>query len=389
MDKLKILIVCLLLFLSTGCWDSIEIEQRGFVIGVGIDLDEKEGKDNESLLKLTQQFVVPEAMSGAGAGEGTEAAFQNIESKGNTIFEMVRTVAARTSRSPFYEHIKLIVISESVARSEKFPDVLDYFLRYPEMRRGIQVMITPNKAKEILELKPSNEKLPSMYIQSISRNNYKNSRMIPPTRIGDLHNNLLGTESFMIQTITKLNKEEVKITGHAVINGNTDNLVGFIGEEATEGVNFITGEIEGGLLEAKVNGDIIVFQINQVQTDIEPILSGKDDIKFKVDITTVGAIPESFIPINLLDQKEIKKIEKGVEDSIRYFIDLALEELQQKYKTDVFGLGRWVSINYPDQWIELKDNWDDGENYFSKSEMEVNIDVTVVRNGAIIKSTLE
>jgi spore germination protein len=391
MRKIKIITVLLILLMNSACWDSIEIEQRGFVIGVGIDLAEKEDEEGNKMLKLTQQFVVPSTMSGSGSsgGEATEEAYQNIESEGNTIFEMVRTVAARTSRSPFYEHIKLIVISEEVAKSDKFPDVMDYFLRYPEMRRGIQVMITPDKAKDILELKPGSEKLPAMHIQSISRNNYKNSRMVPPTRIGDLHEDLLGTTSFMIQMISKLSNEEVKITGHAVMNGKTDHLVGFIREEATEGVNFITGEIEGGLLEAKVDGDVIVFQINEVKTEVEPIITGKDNITFKIDITTMGVIPESFTPINLLEQKEIKKIEKAVEERIRYFVELAIEQVQKDLKTDVLGFGKSIMFKEPKLWKDLKDNWDFGENYFSKSEIDLNIDVTVSRNGAIIKSSLE
>ncbi|WP_456275216.1 Ger(x)C family spore germination protein [Bacillus sp. AK128] len=391
MVKIKLVLIFSILLINTGCWDSIEIEQRGFVIGVGIDLEDGEKIDGETKLKLTQQFVVPGAMSGGGSssGEGAESAFENIESEGSTLFEMVRTVAARTSRSPFYEHIKLIVISESVAKSDKFPDVLDFFLRYPEMRRGIQVMITPGKAKDILELKPKNERLPAMYIQSISKNNYKNSRMIPPTRIGDLHEELLGTNSYMIQMISKFNKDEVKITGHAVINGKEDQLIGFIREEATEGVNFITGEIKGGLLQAKVDGEHIVFQIDQVKTKIEPRLNNQDDISFKVDIRTNGSIPESYAPIDLLDQKVIKKIEEGVENRIREFVDLAVQEVQKDLKTDVFGFAKQVSINYPDQWIDLKDDWDSGENYFSQSEIDLNIDVTITRSGAIIKSTLE
>lgn len=377
--------------MNSGCWDSIEIEQRGFVIGVGIDLAEKKGEEGDKLLKLTQQFVVPAAMSGSGSssGEGTQEAYQNIESVGNTIFEMVRTVAAQTSRSPFYEHIKLIVISEEVAKSEKFPDVIDFFLRYPEMRRGIQVMITPDSAKDILEFKPGNEKLPSMFIQSISRNNYKNARMVPPTRIGDLHGHLLGTESFMIQMVSKLSKEEVKLTGHAVINGKSDQLVGFIREDATEGANFLTGEIKGGLLEAELGGEVIIFQINEVKTQIKPIVSSKEDIKFKINISTTGSIPESFAPINLLEQKDIKQIEKAVEEKIRYFVGLAIDEVQKEMKTDVLGFGRAIMVQESKHWEKLKDNWDFGENYFSKSEIDLSIDVTVSRNGAIIKSSLE
>ncbi|WP_078548530.1 Ger(x)C family spore germination protein [Litchfieldia alkalitelluris] len=389
MHRVKLLFVFLILVITTGCWDSIEIEQRGFVIGAGIDLEDND-KKNKGDLKLTQQFVVPSAIAeGSSGGTGKGQAYQNIESKGNTIFETVRRVAAITSRSPFFEHIKLIVLSEDVAKSEYFPDVLDYFLRFPEMRRGTQIMITPEKAKDILEVSPENENLPTMYIQSISKNNFKNARMVPPTRIGDVHEFLLGKESFIIQMITKLSDNEVKIAGHAVINGQTDKLVGFIGEEATEGVNFITGEIEGGLLEAKVDDEIVVYEMDIVNSKIKPTVLGDRQFKFTVEIETVGSIPETFKPVNLLSEEEIRQTEEGVEDSIRYFTDLAIERVQKELKTDVFRFGKYLSIKDPDEWGKVEDNWDFGENYFEKAEIEVKVDATISRNGAIIKSTLE
>ncbi|PGT84400.1 MULTISPECIES: Ger(x)C family spore germination protein [Bacillaceae] len=383
MHKCKILIVFLILFLCSGCWDAIEIEQRGFVIGAGIDLDEENSK---MPLKLTQQFVVPSAI---GMNADSDPAFQNIVSSGNTMFETVRRVAARTSRSPFYEHIKLIVFSEQVAKSDYFPDVLDYFLRYPEMRRGTQVMITPENALDILEVRPANEKLPTMYIQSISKNNYKNARMIPPTRIGDLHEKLLDRESFMVQMIQKINEEEVKILGHAVFNGSSDKLVGFIGEEATEGVNFITGEIEGGLLEAKVDDEVVVYEMEEVQSDITPTFNSPDDITFKVNIKTSGSIPETYKTFDLLNDEELDHTEQAIEKRIDEFTDIAIKKVQQELQTDIFKFGETLSVKYPDEWEKMKDKWDYGENCFKEAKIDVTVNSVISKSGAINRSTLQ
>lgn len=385
--KLIILVFCLMI--TSGCWDSIELEERGFVIGVGIDLNE-ESSDDEGALSLSQQFVIPTGSSQGGSGGegGSGDAFQNIVSSGNTIFETVRRVAARTNRSPFYEHIKLIVISEEIAKSTHFPDVLDYFLRYPEMRRGTQVMVTPEKAGDILGISPKNEKLPAMYIKSISKNNYKNARMVPPTRIGKIHENLLGYESYMIQMIVKLNSEEVKISGQAVFNGYTDKLVGFIEEDATEGVNFITGQLKGGLLEAKVKDEIVVYEMDKVKTKIEPIYE-KGKIKFKVDIQTTGTIPESYKSFDLLDEEEIQQTEKAIKEKIYEFTDLAISRVRDELKTDIFEFSKKFKTKYPNEWEQMKNDWDIGENYFQQSEIEVNVNAVVDRSGTIIRSTLE
>ncbi|WP_226665328.1 Ger(x)C family spore germination protein [Metabacillus litoralis] len=388
MRKWRLLIIIFCLLITSGCWDSIELEERGFVIGVGIDLSEDDVED-QGKIKLSQQFVIPSGSSQGESGQGGSAdAFQNITSTGNTIFETVRRVAARTNRSPFYEHIKLIVVSEAIAESDVFPDILDYFLRYPEMRRGTQIMITPEKAGDILEITPKNEKLPAIYIKSISRNNYKNARMVPPTRIGKIHENLLGNESYMIQMIEKLNSEEVKISGQAVFNGYTDKLVGFIEEDATEGINFITGELKGGLLEAKVKDEIVVYEMDKVKTTVEPIYE-KGKIKFKVDIKTTGTIPESYKSFDLLNKKEIEQTEQAVKKEIYRFTDLAIKRVRDELKTDIFDFGKKFKIKYPKEWENFINDWDIDENYFSQSEIEVNVNTVIDRSGTIIRSSLK
>ena len=59
----KVIILSILMFL-TGCWDRIEIEERGFVIAVAID-SEKENK-----ILLTQQLINPKSMNGSSNSQG-------------------------------------------------------------------------------------------------------------------------------------------------------------------------------------------------------------------------------------------------------------------------------------------------------------------------------
>lgn len=385
------LILGAVISVTTGCWDRIEIEDIGFVIGAGIDMGE-ENDQGQQQYKLTQQFVVPGALQGQGGGTnggGADEAHLNIESTGMTMFEMIREVAARTSRSPFYEHIKIIVISEEVARSEGFPELLDFFIRYPEMRRGVQVLITPGKASDILGVKPKNEKLPIMYIQSISKNNFKNARMLPPSRLGDIHEELLKKQSFMIQKVEVLSPKEVKIIGNALIQGHTDKLVGYLGPDETEGANFITGEVRGGLIQTTIKNKGIVYDINQAKSEVKASMESVDAIKFTVSINVLGTIPETFVNLDFLDEEVIKDVEKKVEERVREFAQMAIDKLQNELKVDVLKLGNALENQHPKEWEKVKDDWDYGANYFSKSKIEVKVSVKIRGTDAILRSTLE
>src|SRR5699024_1706222 len=112
-----ILIFCLLVFLLIGCWDDLPIEERGFVVGSAIDVE------NEKLNGNYQVTLTNQSISHIGFGTASEQggsdqkAYMNIASSGDSIFEIDDKMAARTSKVPFFEHLKVLVISKELAKT--------------------------------------------------------------------------------------------------------------------------------------------------------------------------------------------------------------------------------------------------------------------------------
>ena len=106
--------------LLAACWDKVEVEERGFVSGIAIDLansaskmdineqdqpreqdntqlqpdkiilnqhpDEDYGQNKNSKFKLTQQLIVPSGLGQAqNSGGNTTPAFRNLSQTGDTI----------------------------------------------------------------------------------------------------------------------------------------------------------------------------------------------------------------------------------------------------------------------------------------------------------------
>lgn len=169
----------LTLFL-TGCWDRVEIEERGFVVGAGIDLAEDEEAE-KGQYRLTFQFVIPgglQAKEGGGKG-ARDAAYFNLSSSANTMFTAARDMSFLTSRSPYLQHLRMILISEELAEKGELANSLDLFLRDHEMRRATKIMVTEGEARQLLDTNPKNEKLPVMYFESTALNPTKSSRIYP------------------------------------------------------------------------------------------------------------------------------------------------------------------------------------------------------------------
>jgi spore germination protein len=391
--------VCLfsMMFLLTGCWDQVESEERGYVIGVGIDTSDKDTlKDREEeevteatlekeRFKVTYQFVVPSALRGKAEGGQAEDPFLNTTIVGNTMFKIVRDMSKKLARSPYFEHIKTIIISEELAKKGYFPEVLDIFLRDHEMRRGTKVIISKGKSQEVLESGTKVEKLPVMYIDSITENAFKNGEMLPPTIIGDVHKFLLGSNSFVIPTIESID-HKVNLSGSAIFQGNSKKMIGTLNGKETMGLNFITDELQGGVLELPVKGHLVVFEIKGSKRKIQANLTNKDQIDFTINIDTEGNLGENFNTLDLLVPKTISKIEERVTEEIEKLTTDVIERTQQDYKVDVLGLGSYLNQNHYDFWKSVEKNWDSGQNYFSKSKIHVKAKVTVRNIGSTIET---
>lgn len=379
----SIVSVIILLFL-VGCWDRVEIEERGFVVGAGVDLTEE--KKN---VMLTQQFVVPTALEAAKGGSGAgEGAYLNDTTRGDTIFEVVRDVAAKASRTPFYTHMQTLVVSEDAAKTDYFEDVMDYFIREPEMRRGTIILISKGKAKEILDILPKNERIPAMYIQSISENTYKNAEIYPKTRIGSLHKFLLKDQSFAITMIEKAGKRLV-LTDTAVIHGHQNSMVGTLNRTGTIGLNFVKNEIDGGFVKTKLQNETIIYDIYNSNTDVKVNAKNKDSIQFEIIIQSEGAIGESFLSRDYMQGKTIQDFEAAIEDRIKEMVMYAVKQCQTELHADVLDLGDKLRQHNYTVWEQVKNDWDHGEDYFSKSSVTLDVNVIIRSSGAVDKTKNE
>ncbi|KQL45718.1 spore gernimation protein [Brevibacillus choshinensis] len=396
------LLVIALMLLVTGCWDQVQIEERGFVVGVAVDFPRnkqaKEQSNQEAPNKpvgqnrflITTQLVIPGGLVASGQSNGggqntSNEAYLNLVSEGDSIFEVARELATRSSRTPFYQHLKVMIISEEVAKSKYgFANAIDVTLRDPDSRRSSKVYIAKGDAKSVIEVRPKTEKLPSLYIDSVGENIDKNSRMLPDIRLGDVHQQLLNNFSFAIPRITA-EKQEVKIAGAAVFD--TDNhMVGFLGEEETEGLNFLTGKVRGGVVKAKINNDLVVMNIQGAKKSIKADLRDKQHMKFNISIQCEGAVMESFVPMDLLNEKSIKKLQSAFAHEIERMSKDTIAKVHKEMPVDVIRLGRYLKQNHHELWKQIQYDWEKGQQLYQKSDINVEAKVFIRNIGGINKT---
>lgn len=252
------------------------------------------------------------------------------------------------------------------------------------MRRGVKVLISKGNAGDVLKVDPKPENLPVMFLDSIVENAVKNPQMLQEVRIGTVHESLASNHSFVIPKI-EMNGEKVYSEGAAVIHGHNDTMVDFISGKTTEGLNFIKGDYKGGLVKAKVDEDLVVYEIENAKSTVKVNTDDKNKIKFHIMIQTEGTIGESFKRLDYIKPENIEKVQNAMEDEIKKTAETAVEKLRDDLKVDALGLGGYVQRKNYALWKKIGDDWDHGENYFSKSEIAIEVNAIIRDPGSIIQ----
>lgn len=368
-------------FFLSGCWDMVNIEDRGFVIGTAIDMVDEQ-KEGNYTVSITDQFVNPAGYGTPAQGAGQKEAFKNKTVNGVSIFMIDRDMTTRIARSPYFEHLKMVVVSEEVARiPDFFASIMDNFIRYQQMRRGIKILISDGKAKNILQMDPALEKTPVKFINSTIDNSFKNLEVIKPVEIGELHGALLNQASYVLPII-KTKDDGIHYDGVAVFHGKDNHMVGKLDGEETKGLNFITSKAQGGGIDFEIDDHLMMLEIENLKSKTKIDMKDPRNPLITVDIKAEGEIAEMFGHQSLLDHKYLKEIEKKAEEKIEQLTNNTIKKAQQELKTDIFGFYKVLKQRHYDAWQKVKNDWEMGENHFAKSNVDVKVNVYVRGIGA-------
>lgn len=342
------------------------------VVGIAIDKS-----TDTSELEMTQQFV----NTIIGQKKESAKSYYNVTTRGTNVMNMIRDTSRLNARSPYYTHLKVILISNDIASSLSLLDLMDLFNKDHEVRRTVQILFIDGSAKQALEMKMKNHEIPSLALLGMTMNDYKTSEIPPVVTLGDMSIHLSAKESFLAQFIRK-NNTGVNFEGAAVISGTRNRLIGRLTTEETMGINLLTGThngSRGGIVSVKnKNGKEIVYDIRRVRTRIKPVVKG-EQISFRVEIKSDGHLSENWTDTDVLDKQGLEEFNQLVAGEMERLVLKALDKTKTKYKADVAGFGQRLKIREYATWKKVEGDWDE---VFSKSDIDVDVNVITRDYGA-------
>lgn len=387
---------CLLIALAiilSGCWDRVEIEQRRFTIGIGIDRVPPGAEaqlGERGFMELTAgkpKYRIVYALARLGAkeagGEGKKTGKGEMDflpTEAESGFESARSALLTQDRKLFFEHIKLIVLGEELAK-ENISDPLDFFSRDPEMRRRMRIVVSQGKAEDFLKLKPLGEtELPIVIVNMIRSRG--TSKLNPEADLGHIMEKIHRGEAFDVPYMIK-QENEPRIYGSAIFRKN--RMVDTLGEIDSRGVNWMRGTMRGGVVSITLDGaehDIMLLELFSTKTRRKIKVDENGNIIFLVNIKVKGSVGENQLnKEDPLSEEYFKKVSGAVARQIEREVITTHQKLTS-LNADVIEIGRQVHQEHPQLWEQIGDHWDEvfpTVKILAKVEVEVNR-VGLIRN---------
>ncbi|MMZ63843.1 Spore germination protein B3 precursor [compost metagenome] len=130
----------------------------------------------------------------------------------------------------------------------------------------------------------------------------------------------------------------------------------------------------------KGRGYISVHLIeNKVQ--IKPHIQG-DEIRMTIQLNCNGNVKENETSFDISNEENLKWLEQQTAEEIKRELGAAVQVIQQKYHSDVLGLGRAIITSHPDEWKRIKPQW---EQLYPKVKVTINPVVHIENIGAVTK----
>lgn len=309
---------------------------------------------------------------GGGPGGGGQGAGKTwvLTATGNTIWDIERSLSLRVSRQDFYGHLKVIIISDEVAREGIYP-VIEFFTRRREVQQGITLAISNGEARKVLQVIPLEESFASFYLESILQQLFRTGSKINLNML-EARKFLEESGNTVLPRVRASSPTEIVAGGAAVIKDW--KFIGWLSELETSGYNIVQGNIVGGglpVVDPKDSSNLIFLVVRGLKVKRSVELVNNKPV-FTVKVKSEFDVIEKGSQTSLWDTAYLHQIEHRAAREIQRRGLTVIDKMQREYQADVFGFGGMLNKYYPKYWKIVKGKWD--EKYFP--EAKVNIDVT-------------
>jgi spore germination protein KC len=399
----KLLLIASLLSMTAllaGCWDQRYLDRLGVVLALGVDTDPA-GKQE---MQITVQVVLPQNVASESMGTSGGTPVTTFTDTGDTVFEAIRKMSARTSRRLFFSHTQLLVIGEAMARKGIYP-LVDMIERNPDIRTDISVLLTRGiKAQQLLQMTTQMENIPAnqfhetldvnanaygtvypVYVKDITRlrGRGQEQAVVPAIRIDG--NPELGRTS---DNVNQIPAAEVPVMSTMAVFKD-GKLIDYLKPRESRGLSWLEDKVKSTIIKLACpqSEGFLSVEIHKSQANYKVKDTNDDDPLVQADLLLEGSIQEILCPgLDVLDERVLDHVGELACKEVEKEAGAAINRIQRQMKSDALGWGKEIYIHRGQSWKRLEKKWAE---LFPTVRSEVTCTTKImgsgVRNESIVK----
>jgi len=351
----KILLLISLLFLITGCYDNIELDDLAIVSGIGIDYIDDSFYLTYEILSDTKTMdnMTLKSYTVSGSGKNISEAFVNTNYK--------------VSKKAYFAHLKVLILSEEVINNH-LNKITDYIIRDTNLRSDFKVLVSNNTTPELL-LSSNDENHPvasEVIVNLIDNEKYNNNLVIGET-FRQILSKLISNNYDVILNTISIKDKEIAINNSYVLNNFKYKTT--LSKKDSSLYNLLTKNIKSLEFEKKYKDKVVSITINNSNAEIDVT---KDKISIIVNLE--GKILENNANFNLKKQNTYKKLNNDFEKVIKKDIEEFIKILQDN-NSDILGLQEKYYKKY------RKEN----KNLWTQAKVNIKVNLKINTKGFIFE----
>ncbi|ARI75845.1 Ger(x)C family spore germination protein [Halobacillus mangrovi] len=379
----RTLLVMSCLLILSGCWNSRELDELGIAVAIGID------KNDDNQYKIAVQVINPSEI--ATDAPTTRPPVSTYTTTGETIFEAFRLLAKKSPRKIYFSQLRLAVLSSEVAEEGIMP-ILDFLYRDHEFRTSFYAVVAKNaSAESILSIITPYEKIPANKVMSSIDTTEKNWGAAKGVSIDKLISAIKSKgENPVLSGINLIGEEELGTNISNVENVDAptkleidylamfkdDKLVGWLTEEQSRGLNFVTGNINSAIITEPCDDGKLSIEILRSQASMKSKIKSDRPV-VTIEIETEGNVGEIDCKIDLSKPESLDKLNKKVDKAIKEMIEASIQTAKES-GSDIFGFGNVVHRDNPKYFKKVEKDWN---SQFKELEVEIKVNTELRRKG--------
>ena len=287
----KYILLAVTIFLCTSCFNYVEINNLVLITGIGIDYE-----DNNYVLSVEALYQNK---------ENSESNFDwGVIKKvtGSSLSDAFNNLSLKLERKPYYSHLKVIIISEEVAKNH-INDLFDYFLRNNNMRNVFSLVVADGqKPDEILSSSNKYYPVVSEEIRDLLENNTISKNINKNLYFKNIANNYLSNKKDIYLLMIKTNNDFVTIS--KIMTFSNNNFSGYLNNDLLNAFSIISSKNPNVLIKHEC-GDNKYITANIYKNSLKYIVN-KNSLHVISNLS--GEIIENNCNIHLVNADEYNKI---------------------------------------------------------------------------------